>query len=50
MQALDLASPSGPTPWKLDLPQAERHRVNDNGRVVRAAGSEIELVPIDPPN
>jgi hypothetical protein len=45
MQALDLAIPSHQT--ELDLPQADDIRINDIGPVMRAAGKEIELVPMD---
>jgi putative SOS response-associated peptidase YedK len=44
MQALDLAIPSHQT--ELDLPQADDIRINDMGPVIRAAGKEIELVPM----
>jgi putative SOS response-associated peptidase YedK len=44
MQALDLAIPSDQS--ELDLPQAGDIRINDTGPVMRAAGNQIELVPM----
>jgi putative SOS response-associated peptidase YedK len=44
MQALELRIPSRQS--ELDLPQADDIRINDTGPVMRAAGNEIELVPM----
>ena len=44
MQALDLAIPNHQS--EADLPQADDVRINDTGPVMRAAGNEIELVPM----
>ena len=44
MQALELRIPSHQS--ELDLPQADDIRINDTGPVMRAAGNEIELVPM----
>jgi putative SOS response-associated peptidase YedK len=44
MQALELGIPSRQS--ELDLPQADDVRINDTGPVMRAAGNEIELVPM----
>jgi hypothetical protein len=44
MRALELAIPSHQ--GELDLPEADDFRINDIGTVMRAAGSEIELVPM----
>jgi putative SOS response-associated peptidase YedK len=43
-QALELGIPSRQS--ELDLPQAGDVRINDTGPVMRAAGNEIELVPM----
>jgi putative SOS response-associated peptidase YedK len=44
MQALELRIPSRQS--ELDLPQTDDVRINDTGPVMRAAGDEIELVPM----
>jgi putative SOS response-associated peptidase YedK len=44
MQALELGIPSRQS--ELDLPQADDVRINDTGPAMRAAGDEIELVPM----
>src|SRR3981081_972742 len=44
MQALELGIPSHQS--EHDLPQADDIRINDVGPVMRAAGDEIELVPM----
>jgi putative SOS response-associated peptidase YedK len=44
MRALELRIPSRQS--ELDLPQADDIRINDTGPVMRAAGNEIELVPM----
>jgi hypothetical protein len=44
MQTLELRIPSRQS--ELDLPQADDIRINDTGPVMRAAGNEIELVPM----
>jgi putative SOS response-associated peptidase YedK len=44
MQALELGIPSRQS--ELDLLQAGDVRINDTGPVMRAAGNEIELVPM----
>jgi hypothetical protein len=44
MQALDLRIPSHQS--EIDLAQADDIRINDTGPVMRAIGSEIELVPM----
>jgi hypothetical protein len=44
MQALELGIPSRQS--ELELPQADDIRINDTGPVMRAAGNEIELVPM----
>src|SRR5580700_11112730 len=45
MQALELGIPSRQS--EIDLPQADDIRINDTGPVMRAAGDEIELVPMN---
>jgi putative SOS response-associated peptidase YedK len=44
MQALELAVPV--RQGESDLPQADDVRINDDGPIMRAAGNEIELVPM----
>jgi hypothetical protein len=44
MQALELAIPHHQT--EADLQQADDVRISDAGPVMRAAGNEIELVPM----
>jgi hypothetical protein len=44
MQVLDLAIPSHQR--ELDLPQADDIGINDTGPVMRAAGKEIDLMPM----
>jgi putative SOS response-associated peptidase YedK len=44
MQALELTIPSRQS--ELDLPQADDIRISETGPVMRAAGNQIELVPM----